>query len=135
FAVAVACRRAIAAAGIQPADLGAVVAHGTALAPQDKSEAAGLRAALGPAAKNVPVTAIKGVTGNMGAASGLTELAAAILVLREGQAPPILNCDRPDPETGLALVLGKPVNLKSEIVLITSNAIGGQAAAAVVRLL
>jgi 3-oxoacyl-[acyl-carrier-protein] synthase II len=134
-AVATAARRAIAAAGIQPSDLGAVVAHGTAFAPQDRSEAAGLRAALGPAVKGVPVTAIKGVTGNMGAAGGLAELAAAILVLREGQVPPILNCARPDPEAGLAFVLGNPVNMKSEMVLITSNAIGGQAAAAVVRLL
>jgi hypothetical protein len=32
-------------------------------------------------------------------------------------------------------VVGTPVNMKSELVLITSNAIGGQAAAAVVRLL
>jgi 3-oxoacyl-[acyl-carrier-protein] synthase II len=134
-AVATAVSRAIAAAGIQPTDLGAVIAHGTAFAPQDASEAAGLRAALGPAARTVPVTAIKGVTGNMGAASGLAELAAAILVLREGQAPPILNCARPDPEAGLALVVGTPANMKSELVLITSNAIGGQAAAAVVRLL
>ena len=134
-AVATACRRAIAAAGIQPSDLGAVVAHGTAYAPQDRSEAAGLRAALGPAVKDVPVTAIKGVTGNMGAASGLAELAAAILVLRQGQVPPILNCARPDPEAGLAFVVGRPVALKSKAILITSNAIGGQAAAAVVRLL
>ena len=134
-AVATACRRALAAANVAPSNLGAVVAHGTAFAPQDRSEAAGLRAALGAAAQSVPVTAIKGVTGNLGAASGLAELAAAILVLRQGQAPPILNCARPDPEAGLALVVGKPVNMKSELVLITSNAIGGQAAAAVVRLL
>jgi len=134
-AVATACRRALAAANVAPSNLGAVVAHGTAFAPQDRSEAAGLRAALGPAAKDVPVTAIKGVTGNLGAASGLAELAAAILVLRQGQVPPILNCARPDPEAGLALVVGKPVNMKSELVLITSNAIGGQAAAVVVRLL
>ena len=134
-AVATAVSRAIAAAAIQPSDLGAVVAHGTAFAPQDKSEAAGLRAALGPAAGTVPVTAIKGVTGNMGAASGLAELAAAILLLCDGQVPPILNCARPDPEAGLALVVGKPAALKSKVVLVTSNAIGGQAAAAVVRLI
>jgi 3-oxoacyl-[acyl-carrier-protein] synthase II len=134
-AVATACRRALAAANVAPSNLGAVVAHGTAFAPQDRSEAAGLRAALGAAAQSVPVTAIKGVTGNLGAASGLAELVTAILVLREGRVFPILNCERPDPEAGLALVVGTPVNMKSELVLITSNAIGGQAAAAVVRLL
>ena len=135
LAVATACRRALAAANVAPSNLGAVVAHGTAFAPQDRSEAAGLRAALGAAAQSVPVTAIKGVTGNLGAASGLAELVTAILVLREGRVSPILNCERPDPKAGLALVVGTPVNMKSELVLITSNAIGGQAAAAVVRLL
>jgi 3-oxoacyl-[acyl-carrier-protein] synthase II len=133
-AVATAVRRAVAAAAVQPGDLGAVVAHGTAFAPQDASEAAGLRAALGPAAGAVPVTAIKGVTGNMGAGNGLAELVAALLVLREGRVPPILNCERPDPAAGLALVAGHPAALKSDLVLVTSNAIGGQAAAAVVRL-
>jgi 3-oxoacyl-[acyl-carrier-protein] synthase II len=133
-AVATAVRRAVATAAVQPGDLGAVVAHGTAFAPQDASEAAGLRAALGPAAGTVPVTAIKGVTGNMGAGTGLAELVAALLVLREGRVPPILNCARPDPAAGLALVVGHPAALKSDLVLVTSNAIGGQAAAAVVRL-
>ena len=51
-------------------DLAAVVAHAPGLAMQDRSEAAGLAAALGPAARKVPVTAIMGITGNMGAASG-----------------------------------------------------------------
>ncbi|MBM4017378.1 MAG: beta-ketoacyl-[acyl-carrier-protein] synthase family protein [Planctomycetes bacterium] len=133
-AVATAVRRALAAAAVQPADLGAIVAHGTAFAPQDSSEAAGLRAALGPAAETVPVTAIKGVTGNMGAAGGAAELVVALLLLGGGRVPPILNCSRPDPAAGLNLVVGRAAPLRSDLVLVTSNAVGGQAAAAVVRI-
>jgi 3-oxoacyl-[acyl-carrier-protein] synthase II len=132
-AVAAAVRVALAAAHVGPGDLGAVVAHGTALEMQDRSEAAGLAAALGPAARTVPVTAIKGVTGNMGAASGLAELAAALLVLRDGQVPPILNCARPDPASGLNFVTGGPRPLRGDLILVASNAIGGQTAAVVVR--
>jgi 3-oxoacyl-[acyl-carrier-protein] synthase II len=133
-AVALAVRQALAAAGIEPRDLAAVFAHGPALAMHDRSEAAGLAAALGSAAKSVPVTAIKGVTGNMGAASGLAELAAACFLARDGHVPPILNCDRPDTEAGLNFVIGKPVAMVRDTVLATTHAIGGQAAAVVVRL-
>jgi 3-oxoacyl-[acyl-carrier-protein] synthase II len=132
-AVATAVRQALTEARVRPQDLGAVIAHGTALPMQDRSEAAGLRAALGPAARKIPVTATKGVTGAMGAASGLADLAALLPMLKEGSAPPIVNCTRPDAEAGLAFVVGKPVPLASDTVLVTSNAIGGQAAAAVIR--
>ena len=113
-AVATAVRAALDAAGIGP-------------------EALGLAAALGPAARTVPVTAIKGVTGNMGACSGLSELAAALLVLKDGTIPPILNCERPDPTGGLNFVTGGPKPLEKDLILVTSNAIGGQTAAVVVR--
>jgi len=131
--IAMAVRTALATAGVRPEHLGAVVAHGTGLEMQDRSEALGLAAALGSAARTVPVTAIKGVTGNMGAASGLAELAAALGVLKDGQVPPILNCDRPDPAGGLNFVTGGPRPMAGDLVLVTANAIGGQTAAAVVR--
>ena len=131
--VAAAVCAAMATAGVKPEQLGAIVAHGTALPMQDGSEAAGLAAALGPAARTVPVTAVKGVTGNMGASSGVAELAAALLLMKDGQVPPILNCDRPDPEVKLNLVTGSPQPLASDLLLLTTNAIGGQTAAAVVR--
>lgn len=132
--VAGAVRRALKDAGLKPEDLGAVVAHGTALEMHDKSESRGLATALGAAAPAIPVTGIKGVTGNMGPASGLAELAAALLFLKDGQVPPILNCTRPDPEPRLAFVSGGPRPLAKDIFLVTTNAIGGQTAAVIVKL-
>ena len=132
-ATANAVRAALANAGLQPRDLGAVLAHGAAYEPQDRSEAAGLAAALGEAAGSVPVTATKGVTGNMGAASGLADL-AVLMCLKAAEVPPILNCDRPDPAVKLNLVRGKPQPLTKDVVLATTLAIGGQAAAAVIRI-
>jgi len=132
-AVAAAVRGALQDAGAAPEDLGAVFAHGTAFEKQDQGEAAGLAAALGPAARTVPVTATKGVTGNMGAASGLADLAVALLLAKDGLVPPILNCERPDPRAGLAFVTGRPVPLAKDLVLATTHAIGGQTAAVVIR--
>jgi len=133
-AVAAAVRRALDDAGVEPGDLAAVWAHGTGLAAQDRSDAAGLAAALGDAARTVPVTATKGVTGHIGAASGLADLAAATVLARDGIVPPILNCDNPDPEVPLNLVTGKAAELTGEMILVTTNAVGGQTAATVVKL-
>jgi len=131
--VAAAVRRALEVAGVDPKDLGAVWAHGTGLQAQDRSEAAGLATALGPAADTVPVTATKGVTGHIGAASGLADLSAALVLARDRHLPPILNCDHPDPEVHLNLVTGEARELAGDLILVTTNAVGGQTAAAVVK--
>ena len=131
--IAAAVRAALAAAQVKPEQLGAILAHGTALPAQDRSEVAGLAAALGRAARSVPLTAIKGVTGNMGASSGVAELAAALLLMKDGQVPPILNCERPDEAGVLNFAVGGPKPMDGDLVLATTNGIGGQTAAAVVR--
>ena len=131
--IAAAVRAALAAAQVRPEQLGAILAHGTALPAQDRSEVAGLAAALGRAARSVPLTAIKGVTGNMGASSGVAELAAALLLMKDGQVPPILNCERPDEAGVLNFAVGGPKPMDGDLVLATTNGIGGQTAAAVVR--
>ncbi len=133
-AVAAAVRRALQDAGVAPGDLAAVWAHGTGLAEQDRSEAAGLAAALHGAADRVPVTATKGVTGHIGAASGLADLAAAFVLAEDGIVPPILGCDEPDPEVRLNLVTGEAAELTGDLILVTTNAVGGQTAAVVVKL-
>ena len=131
--VAAAVRRALEVAGVDPKDLGAVWAHGTGLQEQDRSEAAGLATALGPAADTVPVTATKGVTGHIGAASGLADLSAALVLARDRHVPPILNCDHPDPQVSLNLVTGEGQELVGDLILVTTNAVGGQTAAAVIK--
>jgi 3-oxoacyl-(acyl-carrier-protein) synthase len=110
-----------------------VLAHGTGLQEQDRSEAAGLAQALGDAAGRVPVTGTKGVTGNFGAPSGVADLAAMLAMAADGLVPPIVNCTQADPQVKLNLVVGQPQPMLSDLVLVTTNAIGGQAAAVVVR--
>ena len=80
------------------------------------------------------MTATKGVTGHIGAASGLADLAAAVVLARDGLVPPILGCEHPDPEVHLNLVTGEAAALAGDLILLTTNAVGGQTAAAVVKL-
>ena len=62
---------ALAAAGLKPADIGHVVAHGLSTIDGDRLEAQAIRDTLG----DVPVTAPKSYFGYLGAASGALETA------------------------------------------------------------
>jgi 3-oxoacyl-[acyl-carrier-protein] synthase II len=52
----------------------------------------------------VPVTAAKSYFGNLGAGSGMVELAASTLALMHDRLFPVLNYETPDPECPLAVV-------------------------------
>ena len=57
----------------------------------------------GPA--GVPVTALKGYMGNLASGCGAVEMIVSLIGVNRGKIPPILNCDQPDPEMELDLVL------------------------------
>jgi len=80
---------ALKQAGISPAEIDHVNAHGLGSPRFDAIEANALAEVFGPAA--VPVWAIKGNIGNLGAGSGTTELAASLLALKHRTVPATRN--------------------------------------------
>ena len=131
-ALAAAGRAALRDAGLSPADLSHVNAHGTGTRKNDADECRGLAGLLGGA--DVPVTGLKGYTGNAGAGAGVQELAASLLMLRDGLIPATLNLDMPDDAFPLSFVTGDHREAKPGSVFLNLSATrGGQASAAVVR--
>ena len=96
--------RAMEVAGISPAELGYVNAHGTGTVLNDLAEANALRSALGEAAARVPCSSTKAITGHCLGASAALEAVLAIASLRDGQLPGTANCFTPDPEVRLNLL-------------------------------
>jgi 3-oxoacyl-[acyl-carrier-protein] synthase II len=92
-------RRAVADAGLTPADIGYVNAHGTSTKLGDVAESLAIRAVFGP--YTPPVSSTKGVTGHMLGASGVAEAAVTVEALRRGVLPPTHNLDEPDPACDL----------------------------------
>ena len=132
-AIAVAGRAALRDAGLSPAGLGHVNGHGLGTQASDVAECRGLIDLLDGA--DVPVTGIKGFTGNAGAGSGVQELVASLLMLREGLLPVCLNLETPDPAAGsLSFVTGdhRPDG-GNKIFLNLNGTRGGQASAAIIR--
>jgi beta-ketoacyl-acyl-carrier-protein synthase II len=128
---ALAMRRAIADAGLAPADIGHHNAHGTSTPLNDIAETRALRTVFGDALGGVAVTSTKGVTGHLLGAAGAVEAILAGLALREGRVPPTANLTHQDPEIELDVVHGAPRAVALRAVLSASMGFGGQNAALV----
>ena len=102
---AIACMKlALADAGLSPADIGHVNAHGTSTPLNDAAESAAVTAVFGAGA--VPVTSTKGVTGHALGAAGALEAAAVLLSMQHGLIPPTANTTQLDDGFEIDLVMG-----------------------------
>ena len=101
---AAALRAALASAGLAPEDIDAVNAHGTGTVANDPVETAALKAALGPHATRIAVSATKAMHGHLLGAAGALECVLALLAMRERVALPTLNLREPDPACDLDYV-------------------------------
>src|SRR5262249_40147412 len=128
----IALKAALRDAGLGPAEVGHVNAHGAATRASDLAEARAIRRVFGADAR-VPVTALNGHRGTLVAGGGAAELVGSLLGVNRGAIPAVLNCDEPDPECALDLVLGATRPSGDPTFLKTSLTRHGQAAALVVR--
>ncbi len=131
-AIAQAISKAINEAGLTPADIDFIVPHGTGIPAHDVSEATALHAVFGDRRPEIPVWPIMGQLGNAGAAAGAFSLIAAAMALRKGFIPAAVNCPRPDPACGLAIVQ-RPLARPFRTAVVYSYALGVQNAAIVLR--
>ena len=123
-------RNALAMAAIQPKDVDHVNAHGTGTTIGDAFEARGIAEVFG---RDTPVFAPLSRFGNLGAASGLMELACSVLALKNGELPSTLNHEKPDPECPVAVHTGAPRAIAKPYAVKVSYTNLGQCAAAVVK--
>ncbi|KAF1852836.1 hypothetical protein Lal_00009001 [Lupinus albus] len=93
---ALAMENAIRDAGITPAQIGYVNAHGTSTPAGDKAEAQAVKSIFGESASRVLVSSTKSMTGHLLGAAGAVESIYSILALRDQAVPPTINLDNPD---------------------------------------
>ena len=99
-----AVKKALAEAGLSPADVHYINAHGTSTLPGDIAETRALKIALGDHAARVAVSSTKSMTGHTLGASGAIEALFAVLAIVKGVIPPTINLTDPDPECDLDYV-------------------------------
>ncbi|WP_073221361.1 beta-ketoacyl-[acyl-carrier-protein] synthase family protein [Streptomyces sp. NBRC 110465] len=123
-----ALRTALADAGLSPADVGHVNAHGTSTLSNDLIEATMLRRVLG---ESPLVTSTKAMTGHTLGAAGGIEAALTVLALQHQLVPPTVNLDAPDPQIPLDVVAKEARAAAFDCAVKTSLGFGGHNAALV----
>jgi 3-oxoacyl-[acyl-carrier-protein] synthase II len=94
-------RLALAQAGLRPADVDYINAHGTSTRLNDKGETLAIKSVFGDSARTVAISSTKSMTGHLLGAAGGLEAVFSVLAIRDGVAPPTINYETPDPECDL----------------------------------
>jgi 3-oxoacyl-[acyl-carrier-protein] synthase II len=123
---------AIKRAGIVPADIDYVNAHGTSTMA-DGIELAAVERVVGAAASTISMSSTKSSIGHLLGAAGAVEAIFCLLAIRDQIAPATLNLDNPSVETAIDLVPHKPRPRKIDTVLSNSFGFGGTNASLVLR--
>lgn len=97
-------RMALDDAGLSPADVTYVNAHGTSTPRNDEAEAMAVRAVF--AESRPAVTSIKGVTGHALGAAGALEAASVLLSIRHRSIPPTAGTVHIDDDMDIDVVIG-----------------------------
>ncbi len=130
---AVAMRLALKDAGITPADIDYISAHGTGTKENDSTETNAIKVVFGEQARHVAISSVKSMLGHLIAAAGAVELITCVLAIRDQMLPPTMNLDVPDAECDLDYVPNAARSAKVEICLSNSFGFGGQNDTLVVR--
>ena len=125
-----AMRLAISRAGLQPADIGYINAHGTSTPHNDRTESHAIRAVFGEQVP--PVSSTKSMTGHLIGASGAVEAIICIKSMLEGCLPPTINYEQPDPECDLDYIPNVARSKRIDAALSNSLGFGGHNTALVV---
>ena len=131
---ALAIRRALNDAELNPAEVEYINAHGTSTQYNDRSETRAVKLALGAEnARNIAISSTKSMTGHLAAGAGGIEAIAAVLAMHHGVIPPTINYEQPDPDCDLDIVPNEAREAELNVVLSNSFGLGGQNACVAFR--
>jgi 3-oxoacyl-[acyl-carrier-protein] synthase II len=125
-------RLALANAQRTVEDVDYISAYGPGHPMLDNVEVEMIKRVFGDRAYSVPVSSIKGVTGNALAASGPFQLAGCALAMRDQVLVPTATYEVSDPRCDLDFVPNRPRKSKLDCILINVRGLGGSASTMVV---
>jgi 3-oxoacyl-[acyl-carrier-protein] synthase II len=117
---------ALRKAGVKPEQVDYINAHGTSTPLNDKTETMILKRVFGDRAREIPISSTKSMVGHLIGAAGSVELIATILAMENGEIPPTINYEVPDPECDLDYVPNRSRKAEIQIAMKNSFGFGGK---------
>lgn len=124
---------AIRDAGIGPADIDYLNAHGTSTQAGDIGETIGIKRAFGSAARKLVVSSTKSTTGHLLGAAGAAEAIFCALAIKNQVIPPTINLDNQDPECDLDYTPNVARDAKVKTAISNSFGFGGTNGSLILR--
>jgi 3-oxoacyl-[acyl-carrier-protein] synthase II len=125
-------RMALKKAGLEPADIDYINAHGTSTMA-DTIELGAVERMMGDAASKVTMSSTKSMTGHLLGAAGAIEAIFTMLAIRDQVAPPTTNLDTPAVETKVDLAPNAARKREINVALSNSFGFGGTNASLVMK--
>ncbi|MCD8356368.1 MAG: beta-ketoacyl-ACP synthase II [Clostridia bacterium] len=128
-----AMQMAIADAGLIPADIDYINAHGTSTPINDKCETDAIKIAFGEYAHKVNISSTKSMTGHLLGAAGAIEAIACALSVQNDIIPPTIHYEQPDEDCDLNYVPNQAVKTTVNAAISNSLGFGGHNATVLIR--
>lgn len=128
-----AMRVALADAGIGPADVGYINAHGTSTPMNDLHETLAVKAVFGDSIHRLVMSSTKSMTGHLLGAAGGVEAVITLQVCEHQEVPPTINFSTADPECDLDYAFNQKVRCTVDVALTNSFGFGGHNVCLAVR--
>jgi len=126
-------KAAVKRAGISPADIDYINAHGTSTPLGDEIEVGAVARLLGPDVDTVTMSATKSAVGHLLGAAGAIEAIFCLLAMRDSIVPPTINLDNPSVDTPIDLVPHTAKSMPVNVTLSNSFGFGGTNASLIFR--
>lgn len=118
-------RDALDQSGLLPEDIDYVNAHGPSDPVIDRMETRAIKTVFGDRAYRLPISSIKGVTGNPLAAAGPFQMAACAMAFGTDTLPPTAHYEFPDPDCDLNYIPNRPLKRRVRRALVNLHGLGG----------
>ena len=123
--MALAMKRALEDAQVNPNEIDSINAHGTSTHANDEAETKAIKQVFGDHAKNIAICSNKSQLGHLLGAAGGVESVLSVLTLDTGMVPGTINLENPDPVCDLNYMPDGPKKLDPKDVLCSNFGFGG----------
>ena len=120
-------------AGLAPADIGYINAHGTSTVLNDRTEVLAIQRVFGECAQKLKISSTKSMIGHLMAAAGAVEFVATVMCLHTGTIHPTINYEEPDPDCPLDCVPNQAREAVFDAAMSNSFGFGGGNACLVIK--